>query len=143
MEARGLFSWNKLLVQYFGLLNAIRNSSKLVSLKLLSSQENKAGAVLEPLFNQHAACYLLKKRLQHRCSLVNFEKLLRTPFLKNTSGLQLLYLWNIFAISENLMLFSQGGFSNLSRHSYIFKVWMWNQSYLNTRTSSLPVLLIM
>ena len=29
---------------------------------------------------------LLKKNLWHRCSLVNFAKFLRTPFLQNTSG---------------------------------------------------------
>ena len=29
---------------------------------------------------------LLKKRLWHRCFLVNFAKSLRTPFLQNTSG---------------------------------------------------------
>ena len=29
---------------------------------------------------------LLKKRLWHRCFLVNFAKFSRTPFLQNTSG---------------------------------------------------------
>ena len=33
---------------------------------------------------------LLKKRLWHRCFLVNFVKFLRTPFLQNTSGRLLL-----------------------------------------------------
>ena len=33
---------------------------------------------------------LLKKRLWHRCFPVNFAKLLRTPFLQNTSGRLLL-----------------------------------------------------
>ena len=33
---------------------------------------------------------LLKKRLLHRCFLVNFAKFLRTPFLQNTSGRLLL-----------------------------------------------------
>ena len=38
----------------------------------------------------------LKKRLWHRCFLVNFVKLLRTPFLRNTSGWLFLHgLWNI------------------------------------------------
>ena len=32
---------------------------------------------------------LLKKRLWHRCFPVNFAKFLRTPFLRNTSGLLL------------------------------------------------------
>ena len=33
---------------------------------------------------------LLKKRLWHRCFPVNFAKILRTPFLLNTSGRRLL-----------------------------------------------------
>ena len=33
---------------------------------------------------------LLKKRCWHRCFLVNFAKILRTPFLQNTSGRLLL-----------------------------------------------------
>ena len=33
---------------------------------------------------------LLKKRLWHRCFPVNFAKILRTPFLQNTSGRLLL-----------------------------------------------------
>ena len=33
---------------------------------------------------------LLKKRLWHRCFLVNFAKILRTPFLQNTSARLLL-----------------------------------------------------
>ena len=39
-------------------------------------------------FNQVAGlrpATLLKKRLQHRCFLVNFAKFLRAPFLQNTS----------------------------------------------------------
>ena len=35
---------------------------------------------------------LLKRRLRHRCFPVNFAKFLRTPFLRNTSGLLLLQL---------------------------------------------------
>ena len=34
---------------------------------------------------------LLKKRLWHRCFLVNFAKFLRTPFLQNTSGCLLVH----------------------------------------------------
>ena len=36
---------------------------------------------------------LLKKRLWHRCFPVNVEKFLKTPFLQNTSGRLLLYLY--------------------------------------------------
>ena len=39
-------------------------------------------------FNKVAT--LLKKRFWHRCFPMNFAKFLRTPFLQNTSGQQLL-----------------------------------------------------
>ena len=42
--------------------------------------------LLESLFSKVAdlkACNLMKKRLQHRFFLVNVEKVLRTPILKN------------------------------------------------------------
>ena len=44
-------------------------------------------------FNKVAGLTLFKKRLWHRCFPVNFEKFLRTPCLKNTSGRLLLYKW--------------------------------------------------
>ena len=42
---------------------------------------------------------LFNMRLWHRYFLVNFTKLSRTTFLQSTSGLLLLYLWNISVIS--------------------------------------------
>ena len=48
------------------------------------------------LFNKVAGlrpATLLKKRLWHRCFPVNFEKFLRIPFLKNTSGRLFLHIW--------------------------------------------------
>ena len=42
---------------------------------------------------------LLKKKLWHRCIPVGFAKLLRTPFLQNTSGRLLLTSGNRFVIS--------------------------------------------
>ena len=46
------------------------------------------------LINSYRCCsfglQLLKKRLWHRCSPVNFSKFLRTTFLQNTSGRLLL-----------------------------------------------------
>ena len=36
--------------------------------------------------NLPQACNFIKKRLWHRCSPVNFAKILRTPFLQNSSG---------------------------------------------------------
>ena len=44
---------------------------------------------------------LLKKRLRHRYFLVNFEKFLRTPFLRNTSERLLLYL-TVFPLKLSL-----------------------------------------
>ena len=38
----------------------------------------------------------LKKRLWHKCFLVNFERILRTPFLHNTSGWLLLNMQQIY-----------------------------------------------
>ena len=68
--------------------------------------------VLESHFNQPVSCYFSNKRLRHRSFLVNFAKLSKTPFLQNTLGLLLLYLLNISAISQNLTLISESGFSN-------------------------------
>ena len=48
----------------------------------------------EFLFNQPVAWYFFNKRIRHRCILVNFAKLSKTPFLQ-TLGLLLLYLLNI------------------------------------------------
>ena len=43
---------------------------------------------------------LLKKRLWHRCFLVNFSKFLRTPFSQNTSGrLLLMRIWKAILFS--------------------------------------------
>ena len=50
--------------------------------------------VLELHFNEVAgleACNSIKKRLHHRCFLVNIAKLLRTPILKNICKQLLLY----------------------------------------------------
>ena len=41
---------------------------------------------------------LIKKRLWHRCFLVNFVKLLRTHYLQNTSGWLLLTVTTVFVI---------------------------------------------
>ena len=58
------------------------------------------------------ACNLLKKRLQHRCFLVNIAKFLRTPILKNICK-RLLLSHNFFKtavleIFENSMLNMSG-----------------------------------
>ena len=48
---------------------------------------------------------LLKKKLWYRCLLVNFVKLLRTPFLQNTSG-------RLFLCFEHAQIF----------HNFLFHV---------------------
>ena len=46
-------------------------------------------------------------RLRHSCFIVNFVNFLKTTFLQNNFGRLLLSLCNVFAISINLILFSQ------------------------------------
>ena len=45
---------------------------------------------------------VLKKRLWHRCFPVNFAKFLRTPFLENTSGWQLLFKMALSNLSTRI-----------------------------------------
>ena len=82
--------------------------------------------VLESLFNRVSGlrpAALLKKRLQHRCFLVNFVKFLRTPFLQNTSVIYLtvsfhketLYICSNFLLLEKwkkLLIFPSFHFAN-------------------------------
>ena len=42
----------------------------------------------------HQSCNFIKKRLQHRCFLVNIEKLIITPILKNIC--ERLHFWKVF-----------------------------------------------
>ena len=55
-----------------------------------------------------------KKRLWHRCFLVNFAKFLRTPFLQNTSGWLLLIVAN-FAFLYHLKTSKNHRFSDVFR----------------------------
>ena len=99
--------------------------------------------LLESLFNQPVVCYFFNKKLRHRSFLVNFAKLSRTPFLRNTFGLLLLYLLNVSVISQNLILISESGFPTIwDTHKY-WNVYMWNQNYVNVRNYSLSSLLIL
>ena len=73
---------------------------------------------------------LLKKRLWHKCFPVNFVKLLRTPFLQNTSGRLLLNtysrcsaglqpgIWNFLVVSFSKNFFPF--FFNLSLFFFFF-----------------------
>ena len=65
--------------------------------------------LLESLFNGVSGLRpetLLRKRLQHRCFQVNFVKLLRTPFLQNSSVICLTVSFHkeILYICSNLLL---------------------------------------
>ena len=62
------------------------------------------------LITQRNAAFF-KTRLPHSCFIVNFVNFLKTTFLQNNFGRLLLSLWNVFAISINLILLSQCGFS--------------------------------
>ena len=72
----------------FPLLILFRSSHRRCSIKKVffkisqNSQENICAKV----------SFILKKRLWHRCFPVNFAKVLRTPFLQNTSGQLLLFI---------------------------------------------------
>ena len=83
-----------------------RRSSKLFKFCKIHGKIN----VLESLSKQPAACYFFKKRLQHSCFLVNFEKLLRTP------PDYCFYIYRTYLqYQKNLMLISLSGFSILLR----------------------------
>ena len=65
--------------------------------------------VLESLFNRVLGlrpATLSKKRLQHRCSHVNFVKFLRAPFLQNTFVICLTVSFHkeVLCICSNLLL---------------------------------------
>ena len=72
-------------------INKRENRGKVCSTKwvyLNISRVHRKAPVLESLFYKAAGLQTrnFKKRLQDRCFLVNFEKFLRGPFLRNTFG---------------------------------------------------------
>ena len=75
----------------------LRNFAKFIGKHLCKSFFFNKVAGLRP-------ATLLKKRLWHRCFLVNFAKFLRTPFLQNTSERLLLYIrlfsfsWKVYMV---------------------------------------------
>ena len=54
---------------------------------------------------------IFKAMLRQSCFIVNFVNFLKATFLQNNLGRLILSLWNVFAISVNLFLFGQCGFS--------------------------------
>ena len=55
-----------------------------------SSQENTCARYSFLIKFQALTCNFIKKRLWHKCFLMNFAKFLKKPFLRNTSGRLLL-----------------------------------------------------
>ena len=76
-------SFQKQSPEVFYKKNVLRNFTKFAGKHLCQSLFINKVAGLRP-------ATLLKKRLWYRCFPVNFVKLLRTPFLQNTSGRLLL-----------------------------------------------------
>ena len=59
--------------------------------------------MLKSIFNKVATlkdCYIIKKRLQHRCFPVNIAKFLRKSILKNSFKRVLLYILSLNQRSE-------------------------------------------
>ena len=72
-----------------------RCSIKKVLLEVSQNWQENTCARVSFLITLQAWDFIIKKRLYHRCFPVNFVKFRRTPFLQNTSGLLVLYLWNL------------------------------------------------
>ena len=76
-------------------IGVLKNFANFTETPMLESLLNKV-AVLE-------AWNFIKKRLQHRCFLVNFAKFLRTSFLQNTSG-SCFWKWKDISSSLHFLL---------------------------------------
>ena len=113
--------WDRwfIFTYYIILSHFLQLLTKVLKIGVLSKtfHDSQETPVSEFHFNQPVTCYFFNKRLRHRCFLMNFAKLSRTPFLPTTLGLVLLYLLNISIISPNLLLISESGFSHHLRHS--------------------------
>ena len=76
--------------------------------------------------SQEKACNFIKKRLWHRCFLVNFAKFLRTPFFTEHPAYFAFYS---FAICWNF----QNGFIKLRQH-HLFS-WSWSHKTMTCSSS--------
>ena len=94
-------------------------------------------------FNQPVACYFFNKRLRHRCFLVNFAKLSRTPFSQTTLGLLLLYSFGHVCNITKFSVFTKVTFPIIWDARKYWNVYMWNENYVNLRIYSLSLLLIL
>ena len=102
-----------------------RCSVKKVFLKLLQNSHQSTCAIV--FFNKVAG---QKKRLWHRCFLVNFAKFLRTTFLQNTSGncFWKLYSNNGRAHSSEMFWKCQSRFNQTSRVRFEFLMTLQSRS---------------
>ena len=71
----------------------------------LNRSSHRRCSVIKGVFAGQPAT-LLKKKFWHRCFPVNFAKLLRTPFLQNTSGRLLLFKLKSINSVDSLRYFS-------------------------------------
>ena len=84
--------------------SAERSSVKNVFLKISQvSQENNCVSVF--LIKWPSACKFFKKKLQHKCSPVRFEKLLRTPILNKICKRLLVEVFYRKAVLKNFAIF--------------------------------------
>ena len=82
------------------LSSSYKNEQEMNFLKKISTNFHRSVFSARDFFKNKVPCLrpgtVLKKRLQHRCFSVNFAKILRVPFLQNTSGRLLLKLIHVF-----------------------------------------------
>ena len=106
-QAIGLINYRSIRSQMFFKIGILQNFANFTGKNLCWSLFNE---VVGP-----QACNLIKKRLQHKCFPVKFAKILRTPFLQNTSGgclwnwndrLQLIYDGNAYHIETSPLICS-------------------------------------
>ena len=91
---------------------------------------NKVASLLVSLSNKvkdFLACNVIKKRLQHRCFPVKFEKCLRTPTFKNLYGQLLL---NIIILQQICIVFIFGSITIVCVYIYILYIYIyiWRQN---------------
>ena len=94
---------------------------------------NKVASLLVSLSNKvkdFLACNVIKKRLQHRCFPVKFEKCLRTPTFKNLYAQLLL---NIKILQQICIVFIFGSITIVCVYIYILYIYIY--IYMKTKYS--------
>ena len=119
-----------------------------ISVILKTFHNSQETPVSEFHFNQPVACYFFNKRHRHRCFLVKFAKLSRTPFLQTTLVLLLLYLLNISVISPNLVFSTKWLFhpfetlTNIEMYTFEIKIMRKRENLFSFFTSDSVNLLL-